>query len=95
MPPAITRLVGAHPNPFNPMTTVVFELAERQRVTLQVFDLRGHRVRALAEGDFEPGRHERVWDGRSDSGQKVASGSYLLRMQAGDRVDLTKVSLLK
>ncbi|MDX2473380.1 MAG: CARDB domain-containing protein [Candidatus Krumholzibacteria bacterium] len=93
--PRITRLVGAHPNPFNPMTQVVFDLAAKERVTLDVFDLRGQRVRTLFEGDVEAGRHKRAWDGRDDGGKRMASGSYLVRMRAGARTEMTKVALLK
>jgi len=90
-----TRIIGAHPNPFNATTQVAFELAERQRVSLQIFDLKGRLVRTLEEGTFEPGRYERVWNGLDDAGSTVASGTYFVRMLAGDRAEYSKILLLK
>jgi len=93
--PSVTRMVGARPNPFNIATQVVFELAERQRVSLQIFDLQGHLVRTLEEGTFDPGRYEKVWNGLDDAGRTVASGVYFVRMRASDQIVFSKVLLLK
>ena len=92
---SVTRLIGAHPNPFNAATQVAFELAERHRVSLQIFDLKGRLVRTLEEGTFEPGRYGRAWNGRDDAGSTVASGTYFVRMRAGDRSEFSKILLLK
>jgi hypothetical protein len=93
--PQITRLVGAYPNPFNPQTTIVFELADPEPVRLQVFDLRGQLVRTLVDQVLTNGCHEVPWLGRDDTGQRVASGNYLLRMQTGRHQAMSRVSLLK
>jgi pimeloyl-ACP methyl ester carboxylesterase len=94
-PEPVTSMISAHPNPFNASTTVVFELAERQHVSLQVFDLKGRLVRTLEDRTFEPGRHERRWDGRSYAGTIVASGTYFVRVRAGNRNEYSKILLLK
>jgi len=95
MPPIATRLVGAYPNPFNPMTTVAFELATDSKVRVEVFDLRGHLIRTLVDESLPAGRHERVWQGEDRRGRIVSSGSYVIRLKAGTTVDLKRVSLLK
>jgi len=94
-PIARTHLVGAYPNPFNPMTTVAFELDSTLNVKLEIFDVRGRLVHVLADEPFSAGRHERVWRGLDANNQTVASGVYMIRMTAGDTVDLKRVSLIK
>lgn len=80
-PPARTpRTLRAHPNPFNPSTTVSFALDRPARVTLIVLDVRGRRVRTLADGRWPSGPAEIEWNGRDDRGAPVASGVYHLRL---------------
>ena len=80
VPPPQTRLLGARPNPFNPQTTVAFELARAGRARLGLFDLRGRLVRELVNGDLPAGPHEVRWDGRDEAGREAAcSGVYLCR----------------
>ncbi len=93
--PAVTRLIGAVPNPFNPQTRVVFELDRRGPVRLDVFDVRGSRVRRLLDEDLPAGRHDVRWDGRDDAGRALASGSYVCRLGAGDAVHQVKMTLVR
>ena len=70
------------PNPFNPATTVSFDLPHATRADLVVYDLRGRCVRELARDEtFAPGRHSRKWDGRDELGRTVAAGVYLIRIR--------------
>lgn len=82
LPSVSARLLGNHPNPFNPTTTVVFEVARAGRVSLEVVDLKGRRVATLVSSVQAAGRHEVTWHGTDDGGGAVASGVYLLRMRA-------------
>ncbi len=82
--PAVLRLAGAAPNPFNPRTTVSFSLDRARPVALAVYDLRGRRVRELATGLWPAGQHAVTWDGLDTSGQPAASGTYLLRLKTDD-----------
>ena len=68
------------PNPFNPQTTIRFELAEAGPVTLAVFDAQGRRVATLARGFYAAGEHAAAWDGRDATGRPVGSGVYLYRL---------------
>jgi hypothetical protein len=60
-------------------------------VTLQVFDLLGRDLRTLSDGMYAPGRYAVIWDGRDARGSMAASGVYVVRLQAGDRVFTRKI----
>jgi hypothetical protein len=94
-PQLVTGLQGAHPNPFNPMTTVYFTVATPQHVTLAVFDMSGHRVAELANGVFAAGEHPVQWNGKDTSGRDVSSGTYLIYMESEDRIDTSKMMLVR
>lgn len=70
------------PNPFNPDTAVRFAIPDRADVGLEVFDVRGRRVRVLHSGRMEAGTHEIEWDGSDDRGLPCPSGVYILRLEA-------------
>jgi len=85
-----------HPNPFNPQTTIAFELPKREAVTLSVFDISGRLVRELITAESHtPGRHEVVWNGRDDVGRQVASGTYFYRLEAGSYSETKRMVLIK
>lgn len=93
--PERTALVGAAPNPFNPQTTVTFELATTGRARLAVYDLKGARVRQLVDADLAAGRQQVMWDGHDDAGRPAPSGTYVVRLQAGGVEQSQKLSLVK
>lgn len=83
------------PNPFNPTTTIAFNLDRAGQASLKVFNVRGQLVRTLVDGRLAAGPKQVVWDGRDDAGAAVASGTYLYRLQSGDQVQQRKMLLLK
>jgi len=89
------RLSHAYPNPFNPETRIDYDLPKASRVKIAVFNILGQQVRTLFEGEQSRGHHFVTWDGRSDSGQEVSSGLYLIRMQASEFVATRRVVLLR
>ncbi len=94
--PAEFRVSHNFPNPFNPMTTIAYELPAPARVSLTLYDIAGRHVRTLLDRTpLGAGRHEVLWDGRDDEGRSVASGVYLYRVEAGGEVDVRKMILLK
>ena len=93
-PPA-TALLGAHPNPFNPATTIRFSLAEPGRVRLAVCDVAGRAVRSLVDGPLAAGEHAAVWDGRDERGAAMSSGVYLVDFRAGESRERGKLLLIK
>jgi len=89
------RLLPNHPNPFNPLTCIAFELPYAGDVSLQVFDAAGRHVRTLLAGELGPGAHSIAWDGRGDTGKRLASGVYLYRLTSSDGCESRKMVLLK
>ena len=83
------------PNPFNPSTTLSFALPASSRVLLEVFDVRGQLVATLLDENRTAGVHRVTWDGRDRSGQPVASGVYLCRIQAGSFNGTKRMVLIK
>lgn len=84
------------PNPFNPRTTLAFDLPRAARVTLVIVDAAGRRVRTLvASSSLDAGRHLAAWDGRDDAGRGVGAGSYFARLQAGDLAATRQLTLVK
>jgi len=79
-PPAVAVLHPSRPNPFNPQTTILFELPEAGRTNLAVFDLNGCLVATLVEGELPAGAHEAIWNGRDRDGRPAASGVYICRL---------------
>ncbi|MBZ0270171.1 hypothetical protein K8I85_18615, partial [bacterium] len=76
-------------------TTFAFELRTPDHVSLEVFDVRGARVRTLVDAVRPGGRHEIGWDGRSDSGARLAAGTYFFRLQAAGIAYSRPVTLLR
>lgn len=92
--PAAVRLTAA-PNPFNPATTIQFNLPRPGRIDLAVYDLAGRRVRTLATAYAASGEQRFDWDGKSDSGRDVASGTYFARLEADGSVTSTHLKLIR
>lgn len=83
------------PNPFNPSTTIPYDLKSSQHVMIQVFDVRGALVRTLVDAEVAAGHHRVVWDGRDNRGHETATGFYAYRLTAGDFVETRKMVLVK
>lgn len=81
-------------NPFRPGGSVRWSLPTSAAVDLAVFDARGTRVAQLARAPFARGLHGATWDGRDANGRRLPAGTYLLRLQAGTRVESRKLTLL-
>ncbi len=93
--PVAVALLGNHPNPFNPQTTISFALPTDQNVKLKIYSTRGALVRSLLHGPQLAGMHRAVWNGRDDRGQGVASGVYFYRLETGDGNFTGKMVLTK
>jgi hypothetical protein len=94
-PTTISYLADARPNPFNPSTSIGYTMAADGFAEIAVYDVRGKRVRTLVSGYAVAGFNEVRWDGRNDSGERVASGVYLYQLRAGKVVETKKMVLLK
>lgn len=90
-----TRLVPGKPNPFRSETTFRAEIAVRGKISVDVYDVTGRRVRELFEGERVVGSHDFVWDGRDAKGRQVSAGVYFVRMQTGGKAYSSAVTLMR
>jgi flagellar hook assembly protein FlgD len=94
-PPQATILGAIYPNPFNPRTTIGYELAEAAVVKLAIYDLRGMQVRVLDAGNRPSGRHQTIWDGQDDKGRAVPTGTYFCRLGTSQGSQTRKLTLAR
>ncbi len=86
----------AAPNPFNPRTTIYFQVPDSDEVSLVIYSLAGQVVKTLIPGrTLNPGIHQAFWEGRDQQGRPVAAGVYFYRLTAGDRAVVRKMTLLR
>jgi murein tripeptide amidase MpaA len=90
-----TVQLTAAPNPFNPRTTFTLANPRTGRVILDIFDLKGRRVRQLLDQRLPAGSSISAWDGWNDQGEQAPSGVYFARMTSGDQWASVKVVLVK
>jgi hypothetical protein len=90
-----SAIKGVYPNPFNPTTTLYFEIDEAAPVSLAIYNIRGQKVRSFDLGQLPSGSHNVTWNGASDSGAHCGSGVYFLKLVTGSRTDMTRVLMLK
>jgi len=90
-----TDLRGNYPNPFNPTTTIAFDIAQPGHVTLKIYNTKGQLVKTLVNGACDVGNHQVIWDGHDNIGATVGSGIYFYRMVAGDFISVKKMLLIK
>lgn len=88
-------LLPNYPNPFNPETTIRYELPGRTAVTITVYDVLGREVRKLVDGSQSAGENVVVWDGLNSQGQAVSSGVYIYTIHADNFIKRRKMTLLR
>jgi len=93
--PTVFRLYQNHPNPFNPQTTIRFDLPRAAQVSVRIYDVRGQLVNRLVDRTFPPGVHSVVWDGATSTGGRAASGVYFYELKTTGFRDVKKMLLLK
>ncbi len=93
--PETFDLAQNFPNPFNPATTIPYDVPSDGQVTLSIYNVLGQEVRTLVNGYCAAGRNRVEWDGTDNSGQQVSTGVYLYRLVAGETTLTKKMLLLK
>jgi hypothetical protein len=93
--PAGPSLARVYPNPFNASTSIEFGMPTATLVRLAIYNAVGQRIRVLADGSLPAGRHRLVWDGRDGQSHEVASGVYLVRLEAGPFVAVREALLIR
>lgn len=95
MLPTEFALSPNYPNPFNPVTTIRYQLPEDGRVCLRIYNSLGQLVRELVNADKKAGYYQVQWDGRNNQGIQVTSGIYFYRIEAGSFTQTRKMILMK
>ena len=93
--PSMYELRQNYPNPFNPSTTIEFFVKTQSFVQLDIYNILGHKVRALVNEPLEPGWQTVQWDGLDDIGDRAASGIYFYQLKIGDYMESKKMILVK
>jgi len=84
------------PNPFNPTTSIKYDLPNQAHVSLRIFDISGRLISVLVSGRTEEaGAHEAIWNGQDETGRIVAAGVYFYRLQAGGDIQTKRMTLVK
>jgi glycosidase len=89
------NLFQNYPNPFNPSTTIRYSIVEPGNVSIKIYDVLGREIKTLVNEVKTAGTYSSTWNGDNDFGNKVSSGIYLFRMEAGLFVETRKMILLK
>ena len=84
-----------YPNPFNPVTTIRYDLPESMNVQIKVFDVLGRTVNTVDYNQTQAGRHTFTWHGKNELGKKVSTGIYFFQLTAGQDTRIQKMLLLK
>ncbi len=82
--------VSVYPNPSNDGSWISFDLTSNEYIKLQVFDLSGRMIATIADGFSGPGNHKYRWNA-----EDVTAGMFLVRLQAGDRIGMTRIAIIR
>jgi len=93
--PTVTKLKSNYPNPFNPSTKIAFDIAHAGNVSIDVYNIKGQRVKTLVNGYYEIGNHSIIWNGDDSTGRSVGSGIYFYRMTTNGYNSVQKMLLMK
>ncbi len=93
--PSVFTLYKNYPNPFNPTTSIRYQLNQPGKVILRIYNVLGQEVRTLVNKNQQAGKHEIQWDGRDNHGNMVSSGIYMYRLESGSQVKTMKLMFLK
>ena len=91
----INRLLSNYPNPFNPETTISFDVMKEAPVSIEVYNVKGQKVKTLVNNVMTAGTHTVVWRGDNNEGNKVTSGVYFYKMNTGSYTEIKKMVMMK
>lgn len=92
---SIVESEGNYPNPFNPTTSIKFSLNEAQHVQLDIFNIRGQKVKTLLNENLSPRDYSITWNGDDKNGNQVPSGFYMYRIKTPQFSEMRRMNLIK
>jgi len=93
--PQSWQLYPAYPNPFNPSTTLEYDIPHSGIVAIDVYSISGRHITTLSHKYTVSGHHSVIWNGRDSAGNQVSSGLYFIRLNSAHHSKLQKVTLLR
>ena len=93
--PIRTELKGNYPNPFNPSTTIIFDKSIDGNVIIDIFNIKGQKIKTLTNKYYTAGQHSVIWDGLDNNINQVSSGIYFYKMETAEYTSIKKMILLK
>ncbi len=93
--PVVTELKNAYPNPFNPSTYINYSLKETQKVCIEIFNVKGEKVRTLVHENQSAGRYRLEWNGKDSKNKTVGTGVYFYKMKTPHYTSIKKMMMLK
>ncbi len=95
--PRVTNIYQNYPNPFNPVTTITFDIKSDDLIfsSIEIFNVKGQKIRTLVEDHFTTGTYQVIWDGKDRNHQKVSSGVYFYKFKSGNFGKIKKMLLIK
>ena len=93
--PTEYKMYTNYPNPFNPSTTIRFDIPNRSKVVLKIFNIHGEEIITLANEEFNPGEYGITWNGKNSRGESMPSGMYIYRIVSDNFTQSSKMILLK
>ncbi|MBN1183137.1 MAG: T9SS type A sorting domain-containing protein [Bacteroidales bacterium] len=89
------KFLKNYPNPFNPTTTIAFEISVPGETTVDIYNSKGQKVTRLLNEELPIGKHSVIWDGTDMKGNKVSSGIYFYRISVNDKQKVNKMIMIK
>ncbi len=83
-----------YPNPFNPTTTIEFSIQNNSKIELVVYNIKGQKIKTLAQNEFTKGSYSIIWNGIDESGKSISSGVYLYKLKVNGKTEAVKKCLL-
>ena len=93
--PEVFALHNNYPNPFNPVTNIGYDIPELSKVSIDIYNIAGNKVKTLVSKEHQPGRYKIQWNATNELGAPVATGMYIYKIRANDFVSVKKLLLMK
>ncbi len=90
-----STIIGNYPNPFNPITTIAYNLANSGPVDITIYNVKGQKVKTVVSGNQNSGSHTITWNGTDENNRNVSSGVYYYKLSTNDSVQIRKAILMK
>ncbi|NQT26522.1 right-handed parallel beta-helix repeat-containing protein [candidate division KSB1 bacterium] len=88
-------LFGNYPNPFNPSTSILYQIPVQTRIRIGIYNVNGQEIRVIMDESIPAGSHQAEWDGKNSSGKEVPSGIYIYRFKADNATFTRKMALVR